>query len=221
MHHKLDILAESGYLILGDHDGAPIPRDEWESLEYMDWKSGGDTNFAPLASANGEMDCHGFWDHGKPDYGGIWTKNRELAPSLARYVEDIGGNYGRVRVIKLNPSSEADALRQLHRDDNNRLNPAGRGWVVRSWLELDNTAGRSVFILREDKDDPATETRIPLHPGRQVVIDTERLYHVVWHPGPRPRYALITSWESDQVIERWISRETAAARVPALALPHG
>jgi hypothetical protein len=218
MHHKLDILAERGYVILRDREGVPIPHVEWESLEYMDWKSGGDTNFAPLASATGEMDCRGFWDHGKPDYGGIWTKNRVLAPALARYVEDIGGDFGRVRVIKLNPSDEAAALRQLHLDDNNRLNPAGAGWVVRSWLELDNAPGKSVFILREDRNDPATETRIPLHPGMQLVIDTQRLYHVVWHPGPLPRYALITSWQSDQVVESWIKRQLADSSIPALAL---
>jgi hypothetical protein len=87
--------------------------------------------------------------------------------------------------------------------------------VVRSWLELDNQPGQSVFILREDKDDPATETRIPLHPTMQLVIDTQRLYHVVWHPGPRPRYALITSWTSDDVLDRWISRELGAERVAA------
>lgn len=204
MHYKLDILAGKGYVVLEDYDGTPIPAAEWESLEYMDWKSGGDTNFAPLASATGEMDCRGFWDHGKPDKYGIWTCNRDIAPGLVRYVDEIGGTYGRVRVIKLNPSDEATALRQLHRDDNNRLNPDGSGWVIRSWLELDDTAGQSQFILREDKDDPASETRIRLHPGMQLVIDTERLWHVVWHPGPRPRYALITSWESDQTVDSWI-----------------
>src|SRR5215510_6794277 len=207
MHRKLDILAEKGFVILRDLPGPQIPRSEWESLAYMDWKSGGDTNFAPLASATGEMDCRGFWDHGKPDKDGIWTTNRHLAPSLAAYVENVGSNFGRVRVIKLNPSDEATALRQLHRDDNNRLNPDGTGWVVRSWLELDNTPDESVFILREDKDAPATETRIPLRPGRQLVIDTERLHHVVWHPGPHPRYALITSWESDDKLESWITAE--------------
>ncbi len=79
--------------------------------------------------------------------------------------------------------------------------------MVRSWLELDDAAGRSMFILREDKDDPATETQIRLHPGMQLLIDTERLYHVVWHPGPRPRYALITSWETSDALERWVTRE--------------
>src|ERR1700761_5239023 len=213
MHRKLDILASTGFAVLRDYDGPAIEAYEWESLEYMDWKSGGDTNFAPLASATGEMDCRGFWDHGKADKDGQWTANRELSPSLVRYVKGIGGNYGRVRVIKLNPSSEAEALRQLHRDDNNRLNPDGAGWVVRSWLELDNDPGRSMFILREDKDDPATETRVRLHPGMQMVIDTERLWHVVWHPGPEPRYALITSWESGPVIDDWITSQSEPTRL--------
>jgi hypothetical protein len=218
MHFKLNALAEKGYVILKDYQGPPVPQAEWESLEYMDWKSGGDTNFAPLASATGEMDCRGFWDHGKPDKCGMWTSNSAIAPSLVNYVKKIGGNFGRVRVIKLNPSDEATALRQLHLDDNNRLNQDGTGWVVRSWLELDDAAGESVFILREDKDDPATETRIALHPGMQLVIDTERLWHVVWHPGPRPRYALITSWESDDVIDGWIRRQLAGHRQPVRPL---
>jgi len=212
MHRKLDILAEKGYVILRDRPGPMIPAIEWESLTYMDWKSGGDTNFAPLASAFGEMECRGFWDHGKADKDGIWTTNRELAPSLVKYVEEIGCNYGRVRVIKLNPSDEATARRQLHRDDNNRLNPEGSGWVVRSWLELDDAAGESTFILREDKDDPSTETLIKLHPRMQLLIDTERLYHVVHHPGPRPRYALITSWETSAELERWVNREMLPER---------
>jgi len=215
MHRKLTILEKTGYAVLGDFGGPAIPPAEWEKLEYLDWKSGGDTNFAPLASATGALDCRGFWDHGKPDKGGVWTANRDIAPSLARYVENIGGTFGRVRVIKLNPSGEQEALRHLHLDDNNRLNPDGAGWVVRSWLELEDTPDETVFILREDKDDPATETRIRMHPGRQVVIDTERLWHVVWHPGPRPRYALITSWESSPVIDGWIQDQTEPARLLA------
>src|ERR1700731_1690907 len=120
-HIKLDVLAEKGYAILGD--GPAIPPEEWERLEYVDWKSGGDTNFAPLASAKGEMEGAGFWDHGKPDKAARWTANRESAQSPRGYVELVGARFGRARVIKLNPSSEADALPQLHQDDNNRLNP--------------------------------------------------------------------------------------------------
>ena len=59
-----------------------VPAEEWERLEYMDWKSGGDTNFAPLASADGELDCRGFWDKGKTDKDALWTSNAEIAPTL-------------------------------------------------------------------------------------------------------------------------------------------
>jgi len=82
VHDKLEILAEKGYVILRDYGGAPVWPAECESLEYMDWKSGGDTNFAPLASATGDMDCRGFRDHGKPDKFGIWTPNSKIAPGL-------------------------------------------------------------------------------------------------------------------------------------------
>ena len=210
MHPKLDVMNDRGFVVLRDYDGPPIPEQEWMGLEYMDWKSGGDTNFAPIASALGEMECAGFWDHGKSDKDGIWTSNAGICPTLVRYVEQAGARYGRVRIIKLNPSDEPTALRQLHLDDNNRLNPEGEGWVVRSWLELTDNPD-SYMILREDKDDAATESRISLPKGRQVVIDTERLWHVVWHPGPHPRYALITSWESGPALQEWIEQRLPAA----------
>jgi hypothetical protein len=37
----------------------------------------------------------------------------------------------------------------------------------------------------------------------------------VWHPGPKPRYALITSWASDDVLDGWISRERGNKSDPA------
>ena len=67
---------------------------------------------------------------------------------------------------------------------------------------------------REVRDDPATESRIPLHPGRQLVIDTERLYHVVHNPGPNPRYALITSFESGEPLNQWIESQRLEAAQP-------
>ena len=213
-HRKLPLLDPKGFVILRDHQGPPVPPAEWRGLEFIDWKSGGDTNFAPLASALGQMECRGFWDHGKPDKDGIWTENRTIAPTLCRYVEVVGAVFGRVRVIKLNPSSDEDAQRQMHVDDNNRLNPDGEGWVVRAWLELNAPAG-SEFILRENREDAATETRIELHPRRQLVIDTERLAHVVHNPGPGPRYALISSFESGEALQRWIDAERVTE--PAVA----
>ena len=65
-HTRLDALAETGLVQLSDI-GTPIDESEFLPLEYMDWKSGGDTNFAPIASADGELDCRGFWDKGTTD----------------------------------------------------------------------------------------------------------------------------------------------------------
>ena len=87
-HVRLDCLAETGFVALRN---APfdVPSSEWESLEYMDWKSGGDTNFAPLASADGELDCRGFWDKGKTDKDALWTSNAASAPTLKKYVDSL------------------------------------------------------------------------------------------------------------------------------------
>src|SRR5487761_2055705 len=102
-HVKLDVMEEKGFVVLNDYAGPAIPLEEWSGLEYMDWKSGGDTNFAPIASAFGEMECAGFWDHGKSDKNGIWTKNAEICPTLVEWTKNVAANYGRVRIIKLNP----------------------------------------------------------------------------------------------------------------------
>ena len=205
-HRKLTALDETGYVVLKQRE--PIPANEWEDLEFMHWKSGGDTRFAPIASAEGNMECAGFWDHGKADKDGVWTRNAEVCPTLVEWATSVGANFGRHRVIELQPNTYEDAIANLHLDDNNRLNPDGEGWVVRAWLQLTDNPD-SYMILREDKDDPATETRIPCPAGAQFVVDTERLWHAVWHPGPGPRYGLIVSFESSDELEAWIEANRA------------
>ena len=207
MHVKLDALAEKGFAVLRNYEGPQVPPAEWMQLEYMDWKSGGDTSFAPIASALGEMECAGFWDHGKPDKDGIWTKNAELCPTLVKWTEEVGARYGRVRIIKLNPNTEAEATHNLHLDDNNRLNPDGEGWVVRAWLQLTDDPD-SYMILREDKNDSSTESRISMPRNRQLLIDSQRMWHAAWHPGPKPRYALIVSFESGDALNKWIESQS-------------
>jgi hypothetical protein len=205
-HRRLQVLDATGVVALADLD-TEIPSDEWLSLEYMDWKSGGDTNFAPLASADGELDCRGFWDKGKTDKGALWTSNAQISPTLKAYVDDIGANFGRVRVIKLEPQTRDQAIRSIHRDDNNRFNPDDEGWVVRSWLELTDNPDSYMLLMDNGPDglpDPSTELRIPLHRGSRFVVDTQRLWHVVVHNGEAPRYALITSFETGPELERWV-----------------
>jgi hypothetical protein len=199
---QLPVLADTGFVVLRRLD-PPIPTEEYTSLEYVDWKSGGDTNFAPIASARGDLECAGFWEHGKPDKDGVWTVNAKLCPRIVEWVESVGANFGRVRTIKLEPQDYETALPRMHQDDNNRLNRDGEGWVVRAWLELTDNPD-SFMVLRDDRDDPSTESRIPLPVGAQFIVDTERLYHVVSHTGSSPRYALIASFESGPALDRWI-----------------
>ena len=214
-HYRMPVLESTGVVELTPmpHDVAPS---EWESLEYMDWKSGGDTNFAPLASADGELDCRGFWDKGKTDKDALWTSNAAVAPTLQRYVDSVGANFGRVRIIKLETQDREQAMKSIHRDDNNRFNPDGEGWVVRSWVELTDNPDSYMLLMDNGPDglpDPATEIRVPLHKGARFVVDTQRLWHVVVHNGTAPRYALITSFESGPVLERWIDSQRAPAQV--------
>lgn len=63
-HYRMPILEETWHVVLDSYGGVLDPV-EWESLEYVDWKSSGDTRFAPLASAQGQIDCNGFW-HADP-----------------------------------------------------------------------------------------------------------------------------------------------------------
>ena len=217
---KLPILEETGYVILDSYDQSADPA-EWMDIEYVDWKSSGDTRFAPIASAYGDMECNGFWNHTPPktDKDGVWVpKNAALAPILKRRAEEPGANIGRCRVIELQPNTYADAIYNLHRDDNNRLNPEGTGWIVRGFFNLTDNPD-SMMILREERDDPSTETRVPLPAGAQVIIDTQRLYHAVWHPGPVPRYCLITSWESGPQLDAYIAARNPVARIENPFMP--
>jgi hypothetical protein len=201
----LATLAEAGFTVLSERSDE-IPSREWEGLRYVDWKSGGDTRFAPIASATGELECQGFWHLGRPERDGVWTSNAQLCPSLVSWARRVGAAFGRVRVIELRPTTYEEAVGNLHQDVNNRLNPSTNGRVVRAWLELTDQPD-SEMILREDREDPATERRIPLRRGAQYVVDSERLWHAVAHPGDKPRYALIASFVSGPELESWIACE--------------
>jgi len=204
---KLDIFDKTGYVVLDQHDQSADPT-EWLDVEYNDWKSSGVTRFAPLASAFGEIECDGFWNHtpARTDKDGVWIPSQVAkAPVLTARAQEPGANVGRCRIIELQPNEYADCIYNLHRDDNNRLNPEGTGWIVRGFFNLTDNPD-SMMILREDRDDPSTETRIALPAGAQLIVDTQRLWHAVWHQGTEPRYCLITSWESGPELESYIQR---------------
>jgi hypothetical protein len=65
-------------------------------------------------------------------------------------------------------------------------------------------------VVREEKDDPATEHRIPCPAGALFLVDSERLWHAVWHDRDKysePRYAVIASFESGPQLESWVQSQ--------------
>ena len=83
---RSEALAETGYVVLDDHDQASDPA-EWLDLEYIGWRSSGVTRFAPLASYAGAIECNGFWNHTPPrtDKDGVWVESQvAIAPTLQR-----------------------------------------------------------------------------------------------------------------------------------------
>ena len=214
-HVRLPVIEERGFVVLTDADPV-IPDEEFLSLEYMDWKSGGDTNFAPIATADGELDCRGFWKPGdeQPDKGGKLTSNAALCPTIVEHVKSVGADFGRVRTIKLEPQTYEESLRHIHRDDNNRFNPEGSGWVVRQWIELTENPGAFMVLMEQGVDglpDQSTEVHIPMHRGARFIVDTQRLWHVVCNPSGTARYALISSFESGTALDSWIHSHLPAA----------
>ena len=212
-------LQDTGYVALDRYDQAADPV-EWLDLEYVGWRSSGITRFAPLASYAGEIECNGFWNHTPPrtDKDGVWIPSQvEKAPEMTRRAQEPGANVGRCRVIELQPNTYADALYNLHQDDNNRLNPDGTGWVVRGFFNLTDDPD-SLLILREDRFDPTTEVRLPLPAGSRIIVDTQRFWHAVWHRGPAPRYALITSWTSGPELDAYIDANHGDQHPQSVAL---
>ncbi|TQL41943.1 hypothetical protein FB562_2529 [Homoserinimonas aerilata] len=203
---KSALLEDKGYVILNRYEQAGDPP-EWKNLEYVEWKSSGDTRFAPLTSAQGAIEVDGFWNHTPPrtDKDGVWIESQlAQAPTLARRAQEPGANVGRCRVIELQPNSYEDTLYNLHQDDNNRLNPDGTGWIVRGFFNLSDDPD-SYLVLREDRFDADTEVRIPLPAGARIIVDTQRFWHAIWQKGPEPRYCLITSWESGPELDAYIA----------------
>jgi hypothetical protein len=102
---KSAALEETGYVVLDRYNKEIDPK-EWLDIEYVDWKSSGDTRFAPLASAKGEIECNGFWNHVPPrtDKDGVWIDSQTSKRRTSRAAQEPGANVGRCRVIELQPN---------------------------------------------------------------------------------------------------------------------
>jgi hypothetical protein len=203
-HYRMPVLRENGgHVLMRPYSGPEIPSAEWTGLEYTTPPTDPTTWFAPLATATGEKILQGFWDFGKPDLDGIWTSNADKAPNLVRYVDSLGNRFGRIQIIRQEPTSLRQARWGLHLDDNNRLNPTANGWVVRLWVQLTDNPDSSL-VLRRDQFDKANEVRVPLRRGTQLLVDSEVVFHSGCHKGSDMRYGLIISLESTEHLDSWV-----------------
>ena len=215
-HPRLPQLAERGFVVLADAD-FEVPASEYEALEYMDWKSGGDTNFAPIASADGELDCRGFWDKGKTDKDALWTSNADVAPSVRRYVDvdrrqlrPGAGDQARAAVARrgdpLDPPRRQQPL-QPRRRGLGRALVAGADRQPRQLHAADGQRPRRPARPRRPRS-ACRCTAVPASSSTPSACGTSSCT-----PATAPRYALITSFESGPVLGDWIDAERAPVSV--------
>lgn len=203
-HRRMPMLVDAGgWLELGCHQGPQIPRHEWEELTYITYPTDPFTYFAPITSATGAMELSAFGKYGKCDLDGHWTDNAQLCPTIVAWLQSIGARFGRVQLLRMKPNTLKQCRWGLHLDNNNAGNPESNGWAVRLWLELTHDSS-SRLVVRQEEFDRQSEVQIPLPRYKQVVVDSQALYHGGYHSGNQPRYALITTVESGRALERWI-----------------
>ena len=73
------------------------------------------------------MELRGFWEYGKADLEGAWTKNASKCPALVKWVESTGARFGHVQLLRTPPNTLRECRWGLHLDNNNQGNPASNG----------------------------------------------------------------------------------------------
>ena len=123
-----------------------------------------------------------------------------------RWLESVGARFGHVQLLRMSPNTLNECRWGLHLDNNNEGNPETNGWAVRIWLELTHDDS-SRLVVRPEEFDARSEVQVPLPRFKQVVVDSQRLYHGGYHHGTATRYALISTVESSPELERWMESE--------------
>ena len=87
-------------------------------------------------------------------------------------------------------------------------------------ITVDEVAGLFAGMDNDEQGlpDASTEIRVPLHRGARFMVDTQRLWHAVWHPGDEPRYCLITSYTCGPELDAFISAHHPVPRIDVAPL---
>ena len=217
---KLDALEETGYVVLDRYDQAADPQ-EWLDITYVDWKSSGDTRFAPLASAYGDLECNGFWHHDPPktDKDGVWVEeNVEKAPILKARAEEPGSNIGRCRVIELKPNDYVETVTATCTSTTTTgSTPRAPGGSFEASSTSRTTRTRSWCCARTRTTRPPSRGSRCLRAPRSSSTPSGSITRLA--SGGEPRYCLITSWESGPELEAYITKHNAVSRIDSPPVP--
>ena len=212
-HPRLDALAERGFVVLRDLD-PPVPESEYLASSTWTGRAAATPTSRPIATADGELDCRGFWKEGdeRPDKGGRFTSNAPLCPTLVAEVR-IGRRRLRPRA---RDQARAAGLRRRAAPDPPRrqqpLQPRGRR-LGRAGVDRAHRLPRQLH----DPHGAGRTTASPIRAPRSVSRCTAARASSSTRsgsgtscatPAPTPRYALIASFESGPALDAWIERNT-------------
>ena len=217
---KSAALEETGYVVLDRYNQELDPK-EWLDIEYVDWKSSGETRFAPLASAKGEIEVQRLLEpqaaahrQGRrldPVAGGEGAEPGAPRPGAGRERRPLPRHRAAAQHLRGLPVQPAPGRQQPAQPGRHRL---GRARLLQPHRRRD-----SYFVLRDNRTDPSVEYRIALPAGAQLIVDTQRLWHATTLNSPTPRYCLITSWESGPELDAYIAKYNGVSRVPNVEVP--
>ena len=169
----------------------------------------------PIATADGELDCRGFWKQGdeRPDKGGALHDERaSSARRIVAEVESVGADFGRVRVDQ---ARAAGLRRRAPPDPPRRQQPLQpRRPTVGSCARGSSSPTTPTASWSSWSRAP---TACPTPPPRCASRCTAARGSSSTRsgsgtscatPATEPRYALISSFESGPALEAWIASQT-------------
>ena len=109
-HLRLDVLAERGFVVLARPGPAGARRRSSSASSTWTGRAAATptSRRSPPPTASSSAGASGSRAKSAPDKGGRWTSNAPHCPTLVANVEEVGADFGRVRVIKLEPQGYED-----------------------------------------------------------------------------------------------------------------
>ena len=150
-HTRLDVLAEHGYVILRDLDpagpraGVPRRSSTWTGRAAATRTS----RRSPPPTASSTAAASGSPVTSVPTRAGSGPPTRRSAPRWCARSRASAPTSGACARSSSSLRATRTRCASIHRDDNNRFNPDGEGWVVRQWIELTDFPDSFMILMEQ------------------------------------------------------------------------